>query len=516
MKTARVNVRVKGTRFYLPQMEQGLEQSGPRVTASSSSDQTPYETVGRGRRSVLWRAANYGPNAALDYALEPLRNQSREMVRKNGLAAAAMDRWTANLVGTGIKPQIADDAMQARWLQWTDEADADGVLDFYGQQAMGSDALFAAGEFFVRFRPRRLEDGLSVPLQLQLLEAEFCPTTETRLAPNGNEIRNGIEFDRRGQRVAYWMYTQHPNDASALRGFNGIPVRVPASEILHIFIPGRPGQHRGEPRLTRALAKLKDLDAYDDAELVRKKTAAMFAGFIRRPVPALMDEAQLKEEWGDDAEIEEGIGMATLEPGSMQQLGLGEEITFSEPADVGGSYEAFMRQQHLSIATSVGLLYEQLTGDYSKLNDRTWRAAFNEFKRRAEMLQHNIMVFQFCRPVMKRWHAMAMMAGAEGVPADMPAARWIPQGWPYINPKQDVEAKVLEVRAGFTSRQAVVSERGDDVQQIDQEQREDMDRADSMGLTYTTDPRTPEPPASAAPAEGEDSGVESNRERNAA
>jgi capsid protein len=62
-------------------------------------------------------------------------------------------------------------------------------------------------------------------------------------------------------------------------------VRVAAAEIIHLFRPLRPGQIRGEPWLARALVKLNELDQYDDAELVRKKTAAMFAGFITRYPP---------------------------------------------------------------------------------------------------------------------------------------------------------------------------------------------------------------------------------------
>jgi capsid protein len=33
------------------------------------------------------------------------------------------------------------------------------------------------------------------------------------------------------------------------------------------------------------LVKLNELDQYDDAELVRRKTAGMFAGFITRQAP---------------------------------------------------------------------------------------------------------------------------------------------------------------------------------------------------------------------------------------
>ncbi len=47
----------------------------------------------------------------------------------------------------------------------------------------------------------------------------------------------------------------------------------------------------------------------------------------------------------------------------MQLLDPGEDIKFSEPSDVGGSYEAFMRQQLRAIAIGTGITYEQLTGD---------------------------------------------------------------------------------------------------------------------------------------------------------
>ena len=43
-----------------------------------------------------------------------------------------------------------------------------GLTDFYGLQAMVAREMFVAGECFVRMRPRRAEDGLLVPLQMQL------------------------------------------------------------------------------------------------------------------------------------------------------------------------------------------------------------------------------------------------------------------------------------------------------------------------------------------------------------
>jgi capsid protein len=66
--------------------------------------------------------------------------------------------------------------------------------------------MFEAGECFLRFRPRRPEDGLSVPLQLQMLSSEHLPLGKCETLPNGNEIIFGIELDRIGRRVAYHFH----------------------------------------------------------------------------------------------------------------------------------------------------------------------------------------------------------------------------------------------------------------------------------------------------------------------
>ena len=111
--------------------------------------------------------------------------RSRELVVTNGYAANACEAFASNLVGDGIKPSslIEDPALRDRvqrlWLAWTDEADADGLTDFYGLQAMVAREMFVAGECFVRLRPRRSEDGLLVPLQLQLLQSEMLPFDAT-------------------------------------------------------------------------------------------------------------------------------------------------------------------------------------------------------------------------------------------------------------------------------------------------------------------------------------------------
>ena len=441
------------------------------------------------RRLRGWQPPLENINSLVASGGPRLLARSRELVVTNGYAANACEAYAANLVGDGIKPSslIQDgelrDRIQRLWLAWTDQVDADGLTDFYGLQAMIAREMFVAGECFVRIRPRRAEDGLLVPMQLQLLQAEMLPFEMTKSTPSGNPIRCGIEFDLIGRRVAYHFRRRHPGDSTD-RG-PAIPetTRVPAEDVLHIYRPIDAGQIRGLPHVAPAMVRLFLLDQYDDAELDRKKTAAMFAGFVTKNAP----EDPMMGEIEDEGT---GIGIASLEPGTLQVLLPGEDIKFSSPADVGGGFEAFQYRTLLAISASLGLPYHLVTGDVRQANYSSLRAELVEFRRRIGQLQHGVIAHQFCRPVWQRWLEAAALSGALDLP-DIKVARavhWIPPRWDWVDPLKDIQAQLLGINAGLMSRRKAVEATGYDIEEIDRENAADAERAASLGLTYSTSP----------------------------
>lgn len=478
--------------------------SGRYLTLSRSGLLVPerikasYEGAADGRRSSSWDAPDTGANSLIMPALRNLRSRSRAAVRNDPYAANAIDRRVSNLIGTGITPQprLKDKELrtllQELWEDWVDESDADQLTDFYGQQALVARTVEQSGECFIRLRPRRQEDGLAVPLQLQCLAPEFVPHDKFEVTKTGNVIRAGIEFNSLGQRVAYWCYRSHPSDMVALSAGYNMLVRIPASQMLHIFEPLEPGQLRGVPRLAPVLKRLRSLDNYDDAVLFRQEVANLFAGFIRKPAadgPPMLDPvtgAQIKV--GSDG----FTPMVALEPGTMQELLPGEEVEFSKPPDGGNNYPDFMRQQLMAAAAGAGLPYELMTGDMREVNDRAIRVVLNEFRRRLEQLQFAVYVHQLCRPVRAAWMDLAVLSGA--LPLDdygqrrreYLRTRWVPQGWAYIHPVQDVQSKILEINAGLGSRSEMCLRAGTDAEIVDAENAADAARALSLGLNYTT------------------------------
>lgn len=446
------------------------------------------------RRLKSWQPSGATINSLLRTYGDGLLRRCRDAVLNNPYAAAGADVWESQSVGTGIVPApVLDDVaekkrVQDAWLAWTDEADADGQSDFYGLQAAVARGVFEAGEMFARVRYRRPGDGLTVPMQIQLLEAEMLPHNYSAMAGNGNEIRQGIEFNAIGQRVAYHFLRQHPGEDQSLRLHASLYTRVPAEEVAHVFKPTRRGQIRGVPLIAPALIRMKILDDYDDAELERKRVAALFAMFVTTPGDGVLDEEGLDL---DDTPL------ASLEPGTAQKLLPGEDVKFSEPADVGSAYEAFEYRNLLAISVGMGgLPYWMVTGDTLKATYSSQRGALIDFRRKMEQFQHNVLVFQFCRWAWRLWGQQAALAGLIRAPVGgVIKARWMPPAWPWVDPKKDLEAEKLALDMRVKSRSEIIEARGYDPETVDGLIAQDARRLAALGVqeATTTQAVTPNP-----------------------
>jgi lambda family phage portal protein len=457
-----------------------------------------YESGAHSRRTARWHAPTTSPNTGMLGSLSTIRGRSRAAIRNDGFAEGIIDALVRNIIGTGIliRSTATDDAFRrqadALWTRWTLECDADGLLSWEGMEAAAVRAWLEGGEVFARLRPRFASDGLSVPLQVQLIEPELCPHDYTLATGNGNIVRAGLEFSPIGRRVGVWFYSAWPGDFT---NFDAITLkRVPAELILQMYQPLRPGQLRGLPILTQALSRLFELDKFDDATLMRQQIANMFTGFVTRPQSGA--DALVNPLTGEDVASDDPLPLVSMEPGIFQELDPGSDVKFSSPPDAGQNYPDFMKRQLRSACAAAKVPYEVVTNDLGSLNDRVMRVILNEFRRGIMAAQRQIVIHQLCRPVWRAWMTRAFLSGALPIPADYAtnpepywAAAFVPQGWPYLNPVQDVESSRAGVRAGFSSRTAEAAAQGEDSEEIDRQQQLDNARADALHLKYDSDGR---------------------------
>ncbi|MES0108390.1 phage portal protein [Mesorhizobium sp. M0013] len=475
----------------------------------SSGGNNSFEAAGTGRRLLGFNPSRNHVNVAIAAAGSTLVARARWLYENDGIAGNAVDEWTSAAVGDGIKPRprlkkerkAAKATLIALFMKWTDEADAEGLTDYYGLQEKVAREAYIAGECFIRIRARRRSDMWTVPFQLQMLPAEMLDLAFSTSLPGGNFVVAGIEFNAIGARVAYHFWRFHPNDTRPPNALNARErVRVPAAEVLHVYDGRQSGQIRGVPRVARVLVKIFGLEVYDDAEIERKKTAALFAGFLvgRGENPLTVND----DDDGDD----DDTPIAGIQPGAIIDLGNDRDIKFSSPAEVGGSYEAFQYRTILKICAGLGVPYSIVTGDMTKGNFSNVRTAIVAFRRRISQWQNNTLIFQLCRPVWIAFVERAVMAGLIELPGydEDPTEYWqcdhLPPRQEWLDPAKDIAAEKDAIKGGLKSRTQSIAERGYDIEDVDDEiEAERTDAAGrAMPLVFDTDGTAP-PLAQGAP-----------------
>jgi len=449
----------------------------------------------------------------------------RDAIRNTPWGRKAVDTWSCAVIGTGIKPSPRLDNKTARerlledWRDWTDESDADGRTDFYGQQRLAARELMAAGEAFFRRRWRRPQDGLVVPFQIQCIASEQLPvwltgpseTVGATGSPAGNQIRAGIEFDAIGRRTAYHFLRLHPGDAAyrlgEVRSVASAPdqlVRVPAEDVIHVYDTEEPGQIRGMPRMAAGIVRLYEADRFIDAQQARQHMASCVAIVVEPPadgVPAFAQQPPAAS--AEDALNDSGdrnIQDIELAPGTLIELRPGETWKPLAPPQLAGEFDPFMYRVACDVAVAFGIPYLGLTGDASKADYSSERASQVRWWREVEPIQHQTIVHQLCRPVWRWFIDAGLVGGTLRLPGYARNPRrylrldWIAHKWEWVDPLKDMQARDLQMKAGIISREHVQDEMGLDPQQEDESIAASQARAKELGLKIGADAMVPETP----------------------
>lgn len=443
-----------------------------------------YDGASKGRGTDGWATSSKSADAEVGPAGALLRDRMRDLVRNNATAAQALSVLVTAMVGPGIRPRAKtpnaalNKKIDAIFEAWSREADADGHTDFYGLQALICREALEGGDGLALMRPRRKSDALPIPLQVQILEGDHIDSARNQDLGGGAKIRLGIEYDGIGRRTAYWLWPIHPGDQNPVLGRSLMSERVPASRVCHLFERQRT-QSRGTPWGTPALRALRDIDDWALAEMVRKKTEAAMVAIVFGA-----DEDQ--QSIAATVEDSEGNKVEQFEPGLIAYARGGKDVKFNQPSSAGGVYEWTSVMEH-RVAAGFRVPYELLTGDLRQVNFSSARVGMQQFFRTIEQFQWHALIPMFCQPV---WESVMLAAWTAGLieSPDVPV-EWMPPSFQSVNPFQDAQTDLLEVRAGFVSPQQAIAKRGYDPAQTIADITNWNTLIDAAKLILDSDPR---------------------------
>lgn len=374
---------------YRAKVIKAVESSGYRKRSKPQQSGTSLAHVGR---------TGHDPRSADATSIGQIREQrakSRALRRENALAAGLINGTAREVVGTGIRPQsLAEgdlrDTLEQVFRERCDELFPSEVGGFLEAQRLMIEKLLEDGEVLVK---PAATTTVHEPIWFELVEADRLswPTDVRPTDPEG-AIRDGVERDRYGRIVAYWVSKWHPGDLAVPNSpapAKHVPttsrdfVRVPRGQVKHLALTGRPGQSHGVPWLAPVDEELARLDLLVRASLDRVTMAACLAVFIESPIELDGIIEATAKDYGYELD-------QALTPGMWFKLAPGEKVQHLSPNFPVNDVETFVKVLSRRIGTALGLSYLAVSYDASGYNYSSARTDLIRDRRLYRSLQRKL------------------------------------------------------------------------------------------------------------------------------
>lgn len=446
------------------------------------------------RLTADWITSTLSADSSIRGDFRLLRERARELVRDKAYAARFIAMWSENVIGPdGIQLQATvknqkgepdietNKALEDAWTDFSmpENASVDGLLSLTDMAALAAEMWKQDGEALIRiwagFDNRHA-------YSLQILDADVLDHTYNQTASSTqNEIRMGVERNKWGKPVAYWVWTSHPTDYFVQPQRER--VRVPANEIIHLYTVKRPGQTRGITAFAPVMSDINMLGGYQEAELVAARAGAANMGFI----------VQGEEDEGTDPDLPTSIP-SEAEPGAFHTLPVGSTVAQYSPDHPVAAFGQFCASILRSISSGLSVAYSSLTGDLTGANYGSLRDGSLK-ERDAYRKAQNWISIQLYRRIYLQWMKYSTLAGALKLPTRNVALytshEWLPRGWPWIDPEKDIKAAAMEVAYGFNNRTQICAANGRDFRTNLETLAHEEDMATKLGVELATDvPKT--------------------------
>jgi lambda family phage portal protein len=427
------------------------------------------------RLTADWFATQSSINSELASDLDRLRARGRQLVNNNDYARKFRGMVENNIIGpSGVRLQVrvedapgrsdrmANAAIEAAWQEWSKGCDLSGQMSLRDlcEQLVGG--LPSDGEFLVRM-VQGAESGNRFGLALQVIDVDRIDTSYTGRAPqSGNAVIMGVEVDAYRRPLALHLFAAHPNDVT---GASRQRVRVAVGEVLHRFKVERAEQLRGIPWIAPGMLSLHHLGGFMLSAVLAAEHGANHFGFFTSP----------DGEPPEIGQMQDGGSVTVSQPGVYDTLpqGYGFQPHDSKyPNEVFGPFVKTCLQR---IATGWRVAYHSLANDLEGVSFSSIRSGTLEERDRWAADQEWF-IGVFMEPLYRVWLRTALLAGAITMPngSALPSSKlakflrheWQPRRWEWVDPKADMEAKILAVRAGLMAPQDLAAAMGYDFEDV--------------------------------------------------
>lgn len=420
--------------------------SGDRTYIQSSVQDARFDADSSARIEILRKARYFEANNAICNRLVDL-----------------FEQFTVGATGLQVIPDSSNEAWNQlaaeSWQTWCKYPDLVSLQYFGCLQSQMARRWFIDGEVFIH---KTISPDTRRP-RLRLYESHRCYTPKDKSKEEGVTIVDGVGIDAIGRPISYWIKQSDKDEGSA--GFK----EIPASEIIHLFEPERPGMYRGLSFLYPVMNDLHDLD---DIQMYMKRTsknAARLSAVIKNaagePNAATLRRARMNTNSqnaagtsvtkADDQYYKSTLGDDTI------YLRTGEDISQFGATRPSASEQAFWEHLIAKICAGVGIS-KLLVLPYSMQGTVT-RADLDIstifFRSRSAVIETAVRsIYEWYMFYASRFDKTMAVQG--GTPKDWFKACVRPPRAPNVDTGRNSNAIISEYQAGLRTLQDICAELG--------------------------------------------------------
>ena len=437
-----------------------------------------------------------------------LRSRHRALERDESVGSGILRDFRRAVIGTGLRPQARakggntqakNDAIEIVLNEALHYSAAQQGLTDSAVQEMEYEGTLEAGDVLLRPATTSPDE----PVWIEVVEADRIATPIDALPRDrAGRIVNGVEKDRFGRPVAYFVARRHPGDLMPSGTVLGPDAPRTSSltttdfDRVEIGDPVRPncmlvksrvtrsGQTRGVGLLHACLDDIHDLNLLVAASLKRAQVAACLAAFITTEIEGTDLIELTAKDYGYQLDQK-------LTPGLMWRLFPGEDVKFSNPSINAPDLDKFVFLLAQQIGSAVGRSPQAILKAWGGVSysgartikiddrqtDRKERASYAEqalaWKARV-LLEDRLM----------RGDARLVAAGVTR--EDFAAVEWIADEEQWVDPYAEAQSIELQLDLGLTSIQIECARLGRDWQSVMRQRLEaekfERDERKRMGL----------------------------------
>lgn len=473
--------------------------------AAAPIQQRDFNGAELSRLTSDWLATGSSADSEIRGGLKALRNRCRELERNNdyvrryfkliqnnvlghcgiGLQMKVKERIKQNGLWVERYDRLANTVIEDAFREWGRKENCTIVKNLTWRDAQRLALRSVARDGAVLIRKHYPPEN-KFKFAIELIEIDQLDVDYNTTHRDGSITKLGVQHNPLGEVTGYWLLRDHPGELYQPRATGKWTELVPASRIIHLFDPERVGQSTGIPWLASSMVRLKNLGAYEEAEVIASRIGAAKMGFLIPNATAS----------GGYSGAEDGRGnkYMEVEPGSIETLPRGYDFKSFDPTHPSTAFKDFVKATLRGISAGLGVSYVSLANDLESVNYSSIRAGLLEEREEWKTTQEWFISWFVC-PVFEEWLTMAATVGAlknsETGPA-LPAAKlekwnhpeFKPRRWDWVDPLKDLQASVLAVEKGFKSRREIISEGGGDIEDTFSDLNADEELAHEYGLDF--------------------------------